>query len=99
MLEVVMKVMRCALLCMPQALKGGLNLLEAPEVLEFWSFLELLEVMSFVLLCVLEVVEGGLSSLEVLEFPGASGDDALFAGGDLLCAALYAALYTEGCAG
>jgi hypothetical protein len=40
-LEVMMKVMRCVLLCILQALEGGLDLLEAPEVLKFWSFLEL----------------------------------------------------------
>ena len=71
--------MRCMLLCVLKAVEGGLYLLEA---------LEVPEVMRRVLLCMLE---GELYLLEVLGGVG----DARGAGGDALCAILYAG----GCGG
>ena len=54
----VPEVMRCVLLCMLEAVEGGLCLLE---------ILEAPKVMCCVLFCMLDAVEGGLSLLEVLE--------------------------------
>jgi len=53
----VLEVLRCVLLCMLEAVEGGLRLLEVPEV------------MRCVLLYMLEAVEGGRCMLKVLEVP------------------------------
>jgi len=59
----VLEAMRCVLICMLEAVDGGLCLLEVMEVLD------LPEVMCRVLLCMLKAVEGELCSLEVLKSP------------------------------
>src|SRR6266480_3295717 len=51
----LLEVMRRVLLCMLEAVEGGLGVLEAPEA------------MRSVLLCMLEAMEGGLCLLETLE--------------------------------
>ena len=69
--------MRRVLLCMLEAVGGGLCLLDV---------LEVVEVMRCVLLCIPEAVEGGLCLLEVCgDAGGAEG-----AGDDALCTTLYA---------
>ena len=61
----VLEVIRCVLLCMPEAVEGGLCLQEVQEVPE---------VIRCVLLCVMEAVEGTLCLLEVLDSGVVSGD-------------------------
>ena len=53
----VPEVMRCVLLCMLEAVEGGLCLLEA---------LEVPEVIRCLLLCMLEVAENGLISIAAI---------------------------------
>jgi len=61
--------MHRVLLCMLEAVEGGLCLLEVPEVMRCvrLDMLDVLDVMRRVLLCVLEAVEGGLCLLELPE--------------------------------
>jgi len=62
----VLPAMRCMLLCMLEAVEGGLCLREVSEVLE------VLKVMRCMLLCMLEAMEGRFKLLRV-------GGDALYA--------------------
>ncbi len=63
MLE-VLEALRCAPLCILEAVEGGLCLLEVFEVLKMFEMLEvleMLEVIRCVLLCMLEAAERGFS--------------------------------------
>jgi len=75
-------VMRCVLLCILEGVEVGLVYRMSSRS----AVLEAPEVIRCLLLCELEAVEGGLCLLEVLE----GG-----AGGDALCAALYARGWEE----
>jgi len=55
----VVEVIRCVLLCMPEAVEGTLYLLEVPEAMRW------LEPIHRVLHCMLEAVEGGICLPEV----------------------------------